>query len=740
MGDLEVVQTNTIERNMTSLVPASTGNMGLLEQALYLLSIGCNVVPSGKPGHDGKRKAPWIEWKNFQKTKTTLDQIRQWDAKFHPTLWGYITGEVSGQVVFDTDHPEVKALFDAAGLKPYKRTKRGFHYAFRWPGHPIKTSQGLIMPWLDVRGDGGFINAIGSNEDAEYEMLLWPTPENLYDLNQLPLTVKLAWQKLLEKGPQYKDHTENNGHRIPVGERNSKLCSLAGTLKNRGLSPNAIFDALKAAYLNDMETNPPITDDEIAAIVKQSDKWTISLSVEDRFHLTDLGNAERLIRLHGENFRWCEKQDTFFVWNGKYWAEGTYLVEELAKDVPKMIYAEASKTSDDIERKTVIAWGTASESRQKLSAMVELTKSDPRIHTFPEHYDTGLHLLNCHNGTVDLRTGGLQPHRHEDYITRMVNIDYLPGAKNEKWESFIKRVIPDDATREFVQQATGYSADGTQDEQLFIFCYGEGNNGKSTFIDTIKDILGPYAAECEPDIFMQRKYGRDSKSPDEEVGNLYKKRFVASTELEGNETMSVSILKRATGGEEFTRNMKYQRSFKYKPEFTVWMSGNDKPKIHDRTDSIWRRYREVPFVQTIPKEERIKGLGDLLVSQCGEAILAWVVSGAVKRVQAGGLAISEEIAIASEAYRKEQDEEWQFLNSERAFVDPDKKAMADCKLLHESYKAWWYENIEGSRKLLGKMKFNNRLKKMGFVMVSGTGNRNYWQGIGIISGEIEEKS
>lgn len=712
-------------------------SMTLLDQALYLQTIGCSVVPSGKAGHDGKKKAPWVDWKELQKVRATPDQIREWDREIHPTLWGYVTGEISGHIVIDTDHPELKAIFDSAGLNPYKRTKRGFHYPFRWPGHLIKTSESQIMPRLDVRGDGGFINAIGHNEDAEYEILYWPTPDQLYDLNQLPLTIKLAWQKLLDKESRLQNHSGNHDHKVPVGERNGKLCSLAGTLKNRGLSPNAIFAALKATYVNDMETNPPITDDEISALVKQSDKWTLRPPVEDKLHLTDLGNAERLIKLHGENFRWCEKLDIFLVWNGKYWAEGTYLVEELAKDVPKMIYAEAAKTSDDDERKDVIKWGRASESRQKLSAMVELTKSDPRIHTFPEHYDAGLHLLNCRNGTVDLRTGELKPHRREDFITRMIDIDYEPHAKAEKWESFIKQIIPDDATREFVQQAVGYSADGTQDEQLFIFCYGEGNNGKSTFINAIKDVFGPYAAECEPDLFMQRKYGRDSKSPDEEVGNLYKKRFVSCTELEGNETMSVSILKRATGGEELTRNMKYQRSFKYQPEFTAWMSGNDKPKIHDRTDSIWRRYREVPFNQTIPKENRIKGLGELLVTQCGKAILAWIVSGAVKRVQAGGLAVSGEVAEASEAYRKEQDEEWQFLNSEWAFVDPDNKAIADCKLLHEAYKGWWQENNEGRRKPLGKIKFNLRLKKLGFEMMPGTGNRNYWKGIGIISGEIQ---
>jgi hypothetical protein len=34
-------------------------------------------------------------------------------------------------------------------------------------------------------------------------------------------------------------------------------------------------------------------------------------------HLTDLGNAERLVALFGDDIRHCEPWRSFFVWDGK---------------------------------------------------------------------------------------------------------------------------------------------------------------------------------------------------------------------------------------------------------------------------------------------------------------------------------------------------------------------------------------------------------------------------------------
>jgi hypothetical protein len=59
-------------------------------------------------------------------------------------------------------------------------------------------------------------------------------------------------------------------------------------------------------------------------------------------------------------------------------------------------------------------------------------------------------------------------------------------------------------------------------------------------------------------------------------------------------------------------------------------------------------------------------------------------------------------------------------------------------MLHETYKAWWTENVDGHLKPLGKIKFNQRLTKLGYKLKAGTGNKAVWEGIGIICDESEE--
>ena len=93
--------------------------------------------------------------------------------------------------------------------------------------------------------------------------------------------------------------------------------------------------------------------------------------------------------------------------------------------------------------------------------MLELAKSEPPLPALPAQFDADPWTLNVSNGTLDLRTGTLRPHRPADYITRFVPIPYDPGASCQQWEDFLtstmngaKDVI------DFLQQAIGYSLTG----------------------------------------------------------------------------------------------------------------------------------------------------------------------------------------------------------------------------------------------------------------------------------------
>ena len=122
-----------------------------------------------------------------------------------------------------------------------------------------------------------------------------------------------------------------------------------------------------------------------------------------------------------------------------------------------------------------------------------------KVHTVDEsRIDSDPWLLNCLNGTVDLRTGVVKPHDPADYITKLCPVAYDPQARAPTWEHTLAKVTLEERapTRPlvaFLQRWFGYCATGSVREQQFVVHYGAGSNGKSTVIDTVAAVLGDYA-------------------------------------------------------------------------------------------------------------------------------------------------------------------------------------------------------------------------------------------------------
>ena len=105
--------------------------------------------------------------------------------------------------------------------------------------------------------------------------------------------------------------------------------------------------------------------------------------------------------------------------------------------------------------------------------------------------DANSFLLNCNNGTLDLRTGKLRPHRQSDYITKLVNVDYDPAAHSPLFEAFLKKITNDDLELvAFLKRSIGYSLTASNEEQCFFIGHGSGANGKSTFLNVVEHLLG----------------------------------------------------------------------------------------------------------------------------------------------------------------------------------------------------------------------------------------------------------
>jgi putative DNA primase/helicase len=144
-------------------------------------------------------------------------------------------------------------------------------------------------------------------------------------------------------------------------------------------------------------------------------------------------------------------------------------IHQRAKATVKAMYTELAAEPDDEKRKALFKFIQKSESERSLNALVNLTRTDPRIAVSISSFDTQVHLLNCANGTIDLRTGKLLPHRREDLITKQCPVAFDPLATDEVWVRFLRECTRADADLQgFLQRAVGYTLFGDPREQVIL--------------------------------------------------------------------------------------------------------------------------------------------------------------------------------------------------------------------------------------------------------------------------------
>ena len=463
------------------------------------------------------------------------------------------------------------------------------------------------------------------------------------------------------------------------------------------------------------------------AQAKSKSQATPGAEIDRGLRLTDWGNAERLVALHGGDLRFCDPLGKWLTWDGRRWtADATLEVERRAKDMVRSIYSEAAAAQDQKLREALAHHALKSESEAKRKALIASARSEPGIPILPEHLDRDPWLLNVLNGTIDLRTGQLRPHSRGDFITKLAPVHFDPKAECPLWWKFLERILPPEIV-EFVQKAVGYSATGLTREQVFFLLYGLGDNGKTVFLETIGGVLGDYAKATDPETFMLKKY---SGIPND-LAALRGARFVKSVETSGGRRMSEARIKQMTGEDTVTARFLHAEWFDFKPQFKWWLATNNKPIIRDPTHSMWRRVRFIPFEVQIPKEEQDKQLSEKLKEEWPGILNLFIVEGALLW-QHKGLEPPERIKQATQAYREEMDILGMWIG-ESCVVAPGASALAT--ELHKSYLAWAEQN--GEKQPLSQTAFGTSLTERGYPPDRRGDGKVIRLGIGLKAGGFE---
>lgn len=425
--------------------------------------------------------------------------------------------------------------------------------------------------------------------------------------------------------------------------------------------------------------------------------------------LTDLGNAERLIRLFGKDIKFCKDIGGWLLWDGSRWKNDTTgQIISLAKKSVRKFYVEASEIADSDIRKAVLSHAKRSESLQRISAMVTLAQHMVAIE--PQVLDDDYWLLNCKNGVIDLKTGQLLPHDSSRNITKMAPVAFDPDAKCPAFEKFISEVFDkNDNLIRFMQRFLGYSLTGDTREQVFAVAHGaQGSNGKGTLLNLVHDILGDYAKTIQTESLLTKK----NEGPSNDIAALRGARYVTASEIPPGRRMNEALIKQLTGQDTVSARFLNREFFEFLPQFKIVILANEKPTASGDDDALWRRVMLVPFTQRFTGENKNVHLRETLRAKKEvQGVLKWLVNGCLEW-QKNGLMPPEEVVQATQNYHEDMDIIQRWIH-DSCFIDKiNFKKREKTSILYQNFMI--YVQNMGEKAFFSQTKFSQSLVKKGF--------------------------
>lgn len=449
-----------------------------------------------------------------------------------------------------------------------------------------------------------------------------------------------------------------------AGASSIKIVNLPGLPHNGDLvefiaNGGTAADVMRLA--NETPTMEFVADDKMTPTPEGKTDPIAAAAAGTPYEMTDLGNAERLIAWFGDVIRWDVPRKVWRLWDGRRWKADTALkVLQYSAASARRIRKEAGEAPSNNGQADLAGelWKHAlrSESREKLSACVEVAKSLSGIAVDASAWDRDPMRFNCKNGTIDLHTGELKPHDKTDLITRLSPIAYDASAKCDRWETFLRESTGGNiGLIDFLHRATGYTLTGKTIEEVLFLIFGVTASGKTTFLETLKFIMGEYATTIDPAMLCKSKYGGSTGgNATPELARLDGVRLAGGSEMEQGRELAEAVVKNITGGETITARHLYADIFQFVPQFKLWLALNHCPKASADDGAIWRRMLRINFDKSVPAEKRDKTLKPYLQNEGAQGVLAWAVQGCIKW-QAEGLGVPACVQESTEAYKAESD-------------------------------------------------------------------------------------
>jgi len=314
--------------------------------------------------------------------------------------------------------------------------------------------------------------------------------------------------------------------------------------------------------------------------------------------------------------------------------------------------------------------------------------------------------MNFLNGYLDIDSMEFRPHDIDLAFRNILPYEYDPTARAPLFEHMLGQVTAgNNDLQKILMEFVGYAL--SNDDcwaQKVLVLVGDGANGKSTFLNIVKDLVGwgNYTSISMPDL-AKSEYSRHM---------LDGKLFNISDETPTKALLDSSIFKSlATGGEVQARPI-YGSPYTVRNKAKLFFNCNDMPESSDSSYGFFRRLIIVPFTQVFTKDQggydphiEAKLRGELA------GIFNLAMTGYHRLVRQGAFTESEVVKRTVDEYQTESDSVL-YWAKEYLVVHTNGGFDAHSAPIGDMYKAYADIMKAEQRYPITKSKFEKRLSKL----------------------------
>jgi putative DNA primase/helicase len=411
------------------------------------------------------------------------------------------------------------------------------------------------------------------------------------------------------------------------------------------------------------------------------------LTDEKRYPWNDTGNGALFADTYKNMARYVPQAVAWYVYENGVWKidDGGLRVAELAKALVRHMISCAASIEDDDKREKYLKFTAKISSNKSRDAMQVSARSIYPVQI--TEFDKNPYLFNCLNGTFNLKDFTCKPHDPLDMLSKIANVNYDPKAKCGRFVTFVNEIMENDAEKiKYLQTAIGYSMTGLHNKKCFFILHGKlTNNGKSTFMDAVMNIMGDYAKAAQADVITSKQYAKDSSAPSEDIARLSGARLVSMAEPDKSARLNVGLIKQMTGNDPLTARFLRQNSFQFMPQFKIFLHANDLPQTTDDTIFASGRVKIIEFNREFTPQEQDSTLETKFKEpESAAGIFNWMLKG-VRSYLCEGLTEPVSVQAAIAAYRADSDIVGNFIGD---CLEPMPGKFVLASAVYQKYQIW----------------------------------------------------